>query len=189
MTLVAAAALSSAISPPTSRHSRAPAPSQPQSQILFTKRKSLRQLPPKGPKPSLQRSSQAHTRNTTTVPIPTSLQHRYHFGDQIIIQIRPGLRPGPRFSEYQSFDKKCKSVSRKFCRLPSPTPPPLFENSGRSSVGKRMLGVRCPLLKYKQKKNKLPCVAGLGSVQKAVLLFSPLVFRVGRQAWCCASKH
>jgi hypothetical protein len=55
--------------------------------------------------------------------------------------------------------------------LPSPTPPPLFENSGRIPVGERILGVRCPLPKYKQKKNKLSWVAGLGSAQKAVLLF------------------
>jgi len=60
--------------------------------------------------------------------------------------------------------------------LPSPTAPPLFENSGRSWVGKRILGVRCPLLKYKPKENQVSWVAGLGSVQKAVLIFLRLSF-------------
>jgi hypothetical protein len=39
-----------------------------------------------------------------------------------------------------------------------------------------LIGVRCPLLKYKPKQNKLSWVAGLGCVHKAVLLFLRLSF-------------
>ena len=114
MTLVAAAAVSSAIRPPRSRHSRAPARSQPQSQILFTKKircgRFLQTVPNRASKDLLK-----HPHGTPQqIPFPQAYSTGITLETKLSFKFGRGCAPDPAFQSINLWIKNAKASVGNF---------------------------------------------------------------------------